>query len=71
MTDILPQATIQGFSFYEDWLISREVQVQSNVVKKYTFLIPTFLVLNTAKYEYVRFLRALVKYYLKKWRFLK
>ena len=65
MSDVLPDYR-EGFSFHEEWLamkLERDDSVQSRAAK---FLIPTQETIATAKYEYVRYWKAVLKVYLKR-----
>lgn len=66
MTKVLSPEVIAGFSFFEEWSQTRGSKDINLIPKNCGYLFPNCQVFYTAKYEYIRYFRAIFKYYLKK-----
>lgn len=71
MTEVLSPEVIAGFSFFEEWSQTRGSKRINLISKNCAYFFPNRQVFYTAKYEYIRYFRAIFKYYLKKLKVLR
>ena len=66
MTEVLSPKVIAGFGFFKEWSQARGANHSYPLEKRWNYLLLNSRVFATAKYEYIRYSKAIIKYYLKK-----
>lgn len=68
MSEVLPDYR-KNFQFYENWMANQEIKRDFSALKSLRYLLPSRDVLYAARYEYVRYMFAIIKYYRKRFGF--